>query len=109
GVLHELSHPPRQFQAAVISRIKIMAGLNIAERRLAQDGRIRLRLSDRELDLRVSTTPTLHGEGGVLRILDRGVGGRSLADLGMPPLVPDRFERLMRQAHRLCRLTRPTG
>ena len=57
GVLQEISHPPRHYQAAVISRIKIMAGLNIAERRLAQDGRIRLRLSDRELDLRVSTLP----------------------------------------------------
>jgi len=109
GVLHELSHPPRQFQAAVISRIKIMAGMNIAERRLAQDGRIRLRLSDRELDLRVSTTPTLHGEGVVLRILDRGVGVRSLADLGMPPLVRDRFERLIRQPHGIILVTGPTG
>src|SRR5437899_27099 len=109
GVLHELSHPPRQFQAAVLSRIKIMAGMNIAERRLAQDGRIRLRLSDRELDLRVSTTPTLHGEGVVLRILDRGVGVRSLADLGMPPLVRDRFERLIRQPHGIILVTGPTG
>ncbi|PYP98368.1 MAG: hypothetical protein DMD38_02995 [Gemmatimonadetes bacterium] len=67
GVLHDISRPPRQYQAAVLSRIKIMASLNIAERRLAQDGRIRLRLSDRELDLRVSISPTLHGEGVVLR------------------------------------------
>ena len=74
GVLQEMSHPPRQYQAAVISRVKIMAALNIAERRLAQDGRIRLRLSDRDLDLRVSITPTLHGESVVLRILDRGAG-----------------------------------
>ncbi len=84
GVLQEISHPPRQYQAAVMSRVKIMAGLNIAERRLAQDGRIRLRLSDRELDLRVSITPTLHGESVVLRILDRGSGVRDLSELGMP-------------------------
>jgi general secretion pathway protein E len=109
GVLHELSHPPRQFQAAVISRIKIMAGLNIAERRLAQDGRIRLRLSDRELDLRVSITPTLHGEGVVLRILDRGAGVRDLTELGMPPLVRESFERLIRQPHGIILVTGPTG
>ncbi|MDQ3879767.1 MAG: Flp pilus assembly complex ATPase component TadA, partial [Chloroflexota bacterium] len=67
GVLHEVSRPPRQYAAAVISRIKIMADMNIAERRLAQDGRVRLRLSDREIDLRVSIIPSLYGEGVVLR------------------------------------------
>jgi len=109
GVLQEISHPPRQYHAAVISRVKIMAGLNIAERRLAQDGRIRLRLSDRELDLRVSITPTLHGEGVVLRILDRGAGVRDLGELGMPSSVLDEFDHLIRQPHGVILVTGPTG
>ena len=109
GVLQEISHPPRQYQAAVLSRVKIMAGLNIAERRLSQDGRIRLKLSDREIDLRVSITPTLHGEGVVLRILDRGTGIRDLKDLGMPSSVLDGFERLVRQPHGIVLVTGPTG
>src|SRR3989454_809827 len=86
-----------------------MAGLNIAERRLAQDGRIRLRLSDRELDMRVSITPTLHGESVVLRVLDRGAGVRDLAELGMPGPVLDQFEHLIRQPHGILLVTGPTG
>jgi general secretion pathway protein E len=109
GVLHEISHPPKQYQAAVLSRVKIMAGLNIAERRLAQDGRIRLKLSDRELDLRVSITPALHGESVVLRILDRGAGVQDLAALGMPPQVLAGFEHLVRQPHGIVLVTGPTG
>ena len=109
GVLQEISHPPRQYQAAVISRVKIMASLNIAERRLAQDGRIRLRLSDRELDMRVAITPTLHGESVVLRILDRAAGVRDLAELGMPARVLAGFERLIAQPHGIILVTGPTG
>jgi len=109
GVLHEMANPPRQYQAAVISRVKIMAALNIAERRLAQDGRIRLRLSDRDLDLRVSITPSLHGESVVLRILDRGAGVRDLATLGLPPQVLAEFEQLLRQPHGIVLVTGPTG
>ncbi|HWZ59444.1 MAG TPA: ATPase, T2SS/T4P/T4SS family [Gemmatimonadaceae bacterium] len=109
GVLHDISNPPRQYQAAVISRVKIMAGLNIAERRLAQDGRIRLRLSDRDLDLRVSITPTLHGESVVLRVLDRGAGVRDLGELGMPEQVLGEFEQLVRQPHGIILVTGPTG
>jgi len=109
GVLQEISHPPRQHQAAVISRVKIMAGLNIAERRLAQDGRVRLRLSDRELDVRVSITPSLHGESVVLRILDRGAGVRDLAELGMPSRLLEEFEHLIRQPHGIILVTGPTG
>lgn len=109
GVLQEISHPPRQFQAAVISRIKIMAGLNIAERRLAQDGRIRLKLSDRELDLRVSITPALHGEGVVLRILDRGAGVRDLSEIGLSEAVHRSFDQLIRQPHGVVLVTGPTG
>ncbi|HEX7940462.1 MAG TPA: GspE/PulE family protein [Gemmatimonadaceae bacterium] len=109
GVLQEISHSPRQYQAAVISRIKIMAGLNIAERRVAQDGRIRLRLSDRELDLRVSITPTLHGEGVVLRILDRGAGVRDLDELGLAEGVRQGIELIIRQPHGIMLVTGPTG
>ncbi len=109
GLLQDISHQPRQYQAAVISRIKIMAGLNIAERRLAQDGRIRLRLSDRELDLRVSITPALHGEGVVLRILDRGAGLRDLAGLGLSEEILHGFEHLLRQPHGIILVTGPTG
>lgn len=109
GVLQEVSNPPRQYQAAVISRIKIMANLNIAERRLAQDGRIRLRLSDRELDLRVSTLPALHGESVVLRILDRGAGVPDLVELGMAEAALSSFARLIRLPHGIILVTGPTG
>jgi general secretion pathway protein E len=109
GVLQDISHPPRQYQGAVISRIKIMAGLNIAERRLPQDGRIRLRLSDRELDLRVSITPTLHGEGVVLRVLDRGAGVRGLDELGLSESVARGLDHLLRQPHGIVLVTGPTG
>ena len=109
GVLQEISRPPRQYQAAVISRVKIMAGLNIAERRLAQDGRIRLRLSDRELDMRVAITPTLHGESVVLRILDRTAGVRDLVELGLPIGVLEKLERLIAQPHGIILVTGPTG
>jgi general secretion pathway protein E len=109
GVLQEVANPPRQYQAAVISRIKIMANLNIAERRLAQDGRIRLRLSDRELDLRVSTLPALHGESVVLRILDRGTGVPDLAELGMSEAALATFARLIRLPHGIILVTGPTG
>ncbi len=73
GVLRDLEPPPARLKSAIISRLKIMAKLNIAERRLAQDGRIRLAVRGKEIDFRVSTTPTIHGESVVLRILDRGV------------------------------------
>ena len=109
GVLQEVSNPPRQYQAAVISRIKIMASLNIAERRQAQDGRIRLRLSDRELDLRVSTLPALHGESVVLRILDHGSGVPDLAELGMSEAALASFARLIRLPHGIILVTGPTG
>jgi len=72
GVLHDVESPPKRLSAAVISRIKIMANLDIAERRLPQDGRIRLRVQGKEIDLRVSTVPTMHGESVVMRILDKG-------------------------------------
>ena len=109
GVLQDISNLARQYQSAVISRIKIMAGLNIAERRLPQDGRARLRLADREIDLRVSTLPSLHGEGVVLRILDHGATARDLADLGMAADVEARFNKLVSRSSGIILVTGPTG
>src|SRR5262249_44212762 len=89
GVLREAAAPPARLRAAVISRIKIMAKLNIAERRLPQDGRIRLAVHGREFDLRVSTVPTLHGESVVMRILDRTSLVHDLAALGfLEDMIP---------------------
>src|SRR5207244_8925217 len=82
GVLHDVEAPQRRLQAAIVSRVKIMSKLNIAERRLPQDGRIKLRLMGREIDLRVSTLPTLYGESVVLRILDRPPIVLNLGSLG---------------------------
>ena len=109
GVLTELPSPPRALQAAVVSRVKLLAELDIAERRRPQDGRIRVRLESRELDLRVSTVPTLHGESVVLRLLDRGGRPVSLQDLGMPGEMLTAFERLARRPHGIVLATGPTG
>src|SRR6266404_6192115 len=83
-VLHDVEAPARRLQAAIVSRVKIMSKLNIAERRLPQDGRIKLRTMGKEIDLRVSTLPTLYGESVVLRILDRSSIVVSLGSLGFP-------------------------
>jgi general secretion pathway protein E len=109
GVLQEVSSLARQFQSAVVSRIKIMAGLDIAERRLPQDGRARVRVADRDVDLRVSTVPALHGESVVLRILDQGAAARELSELGMPTDVADRFDHLLRRSSGIVLVTGPTG
>ncbi len=109
GVLNELPAPPRGLQAAVISRIKLLAELDIAERRVPQDGRIRVRLESRELDLRVSTVPTLFGESVVLRLLDRGGRPVSLEELGMSAEMLDTYRRLAVRAHGIVLSTGPTG
>ena len=109
GVLTDVSRPPRQHQQAVVSRVKIMAGLDVAERRLPQDGRIRLKLAERDVDLRISTVPALHGESVVLRILDHGATARDLGDLGMPPALQSRFERLVHRTSGIVLVTGPTG
>src|SRR6201999_1611698 len=87
GVLVPAPEPPAHLHHAVISRIKLLAELDIAERRRPQDGRIRVRLESRELDLRVSTIPTMHGESVVLRLLDRGGRPVTLGELGMSAAV----------------------
>ena len=109
GVLSELPAPPRGLQAAVISRVKLLAELDIAERRVPQDGRIRVRLEQRELDLRVSTVPTLHGESVVLRLLDRGGRPVTLDELGMAPDTLATFRRLAERPHGILLATGPTG
>ncbi len=109
GVLAELPGPPVALQAAVVSRVKLLGELDIAERRQPQDGRIRVRLESRELDLRVSTVPTLYGESVVLRLLDRGGRPVALDELGMPAEMLQRFERLARKPHGILLATGPTG
>ncbi len=109
GVLHDMDSPPKNQTAAVISRIKLMAKLNIAERRLPQDGRIKMRLVGREIDLRVSSLPTLYGESVVLRILDRSSITVDLEQLGMPNDTLGEFTAMIEQPHGLLLVTGPTG
>ena len=109
GVLHEVESPPRRLSAAVISRIKIMANLDIAERRLPQDGRIRLRVQGKEIDLRVSTVPTMHGESVVMRILDKGGVALDFAKLGFEDDALKVFLDVLLQPHGVLLVTGPTG
>ncbi len=109
GVLHDVEAPARRLQAAIVSRVKIMSKLNIAERRLPQDGRIKLRLMGREIDLRVSTLPTLYGESVVLRILDRSSIVVTLGSLGFPEDTLAQFDRLITKPYGMILVTGPTG
>jgi type IV pilus assembly protein PilB len=109
GVLRELMMLPPHSRGAVVSRIKIMAGLDIAERRRPQDGRGALRLQGREMALRVSTLPTHAGEKVVLRVLDSSNAGQRLGQVGMAPEVHRRFARLLVRSHGVLLVTGPTG
>jgi general secretion pathway protein E len=111
GVLHYANVPPeiRRFQNAVISRIKILSGLNIAEKRLPQDGGIKLRAHGREIDLRVSVLPMAFGEGVVLRILDRTAVALELPILGMEGDTLERFTEIIHRPHGIALVTGPTG
>jgi len=109
GVLFDQEAPPRRLQAAVTSRIKIMAEMNIAERRLPQDGRIRVTLHGRRVDIRVSTVPTVHGESIVMRLLDRSSVFLPLEELGFSPEIRGRFESLITRPHGILLVTGPTG
>ncbi len=109
GVLHETESPPRRLSAAVISRIKIMANLDIAERRLPQDGRIKLRVQGKEIDLRVSTVPTMHGESVVMRILDKGGVALDFDKLGFDEGNLKVFTEILGQPHGIILVTGPTG
>jgi general secretion pathway protein E len=110
GVLHEQEPPPRELKAAIISRLKLMARLNIAERRLPQDGRIKVKALGREVDLRVSTLPTLYGESVVMRLLDRSASDfYDLHNLGFDPLMLERMEHFTSLPHGIFLVTGPTG
>ncbi len=111
GMLGRQPMPPEidRFRNAIISRLKIMARLNIAEKRLPQDGRIKVRLHGREIDVRVSVIPMLHGEGMVMRLLDKGGGQFDLRRLGMAEDTYARFQNLIQRPHGILLVTGPTG
>src|SRR6266571_4040464 len=109
GVLHEMLSPPKRLEAAITSRIKIMSNLDIAERRLPQDGRIKLRYNTREIDFRVSVLPTIFGEKAVLRILDKDALQLDLTKLGFDPGALEHFEKVIRQPYGMVLITGPTG
>ncbi len=109
GTLREVVRPNRALHAALISRLKIMADLDIAEKRLPQDGRISLRIGTRAIDVRVSTLPNAHGERAVLRLLDKSGAKLNLAAVGMEGNTLQRFTRLLKQPHGIVLVTGPTG
>jgi general secretion pathway protein E/type IV pilus assembly protein PilB len=111
GILTEANVPPAvaRFRAAIVSRLKILSHLDIAEKRLPQDGRIRLRIAGREVDVRVSVIPMLHGEAVVLRLLDRNAALIGPEHLGMDAADAERFARVLALPHGICLVTGPTG
>lgn len=109
GLLHDIDGPPRRLGAAVISRIKIMAKLNIAERRLPQDGRMKLAVRGKDVEFRVATLPTMHGENVVLRVLDRSAVSFDFVQLGFTDVVLQRYMNVLRRPHGILLITGPTG
>ncbi|MDA8155521.1 MAG: type II secretion system ATPase GspE [Actinomycetota bacterium] len=109
GILHTVESVPKRLQPAIISRLKLMAKLNIAERRLPQDGRIRFKMSAKEIDMRVSTIPVLHGESLVMRLLDKESIVIDLDQLGFPDAALSTFKELIKKTHGLIFVTGPTG
>ncbi|MBI2495687.1 MAG: Flp pilus assembly complex ATPase component TadA [Candidatus Omnitrophica bacterium] len=109
GVLHEVTSPPPALHGPLVSRVKIMAGLNIAEKRLPQDGRLQLAVEHRSMDVRISTLPASHGESIVMRLLDRSQPTRGLPELGLLPEEQARWAELIRRPHGMVLATGPTG
>jgi type IV pilus assembly protein PilB len=109
GVLHEMLAPPKRLEAAILSRLKIMSNLDIAERRLPQDGRIKLRYNSREIDFRVSTLPTIFGEKAVLRILDKDALKLDMTQLGFDEWTLEKFNAAIHQPYGMILITGPTG
>ena len=109
GMLYDSAAPPKSLQAAITSRIKIMANLDIAERRLPQDGRFRIKLAGREVDLRISVLPTVHGEKIVMRVLDKGALNLNLDNFGMDPDDLQKFKNAIDAPHGMMLMTGPTG
>ena len=109
GILYDKLSPPKRIQSTLVSRVKVMARLNIAEKRLPQDGRIEIRIADKNVDIRVSTIPTAFGERVVLRLLDKSTVLLKLTDIGMPEDRLKLIERLIRTPHGIILVTGPTG
>jgi len=109
GILYDIINPPKRFQPIIISRVKIMAGLNIAEKRLPQDGRIRIRLAGKDIDIRVSIVPTAFGERVVMRLLDKSSTVLHLEELGLVGQKHDAVSKLIKQSHGIILVTGPTG
>jgi general secretion pathway protein E len=109
GVLQEIIKPPKRYQSSILSRVKIMAQLNIAEKRLPQDGRIRIKLAGRDIDIRVSTIPCTFGERIVMRLLDKTATLLDLAEIGMGPKILAQVDQAIHRAHGIMLVTGPTG
>ncbi len=109
GILYERLAPPKGIQASLISRIKVMASMNIAEKRIPQDGRAQVRIGDQEIDIRISTVPTSYGERLVMRLLNKSGYFLSLDQFGLSPEHHDRLNRIIRQTHGIVLVTGPTG
>ncbi len=109
GILYDIVKPPKRFQSVILSRVKIMAELNIAEKRLPQDGRIRTKIAGKDVDIRVSVIPTAFGERIVMRLLDRSATLLSLDQLGLAGQNLKTVQRLIRQSHGIVLVTGPTG
>ncbi len=109
GILHEKESPPKHFQSAVISRIKVMASLDIAERRKPQDGRFHLKMENKQIDVRVSCVPTIYGENVVMRLLDAGSVVLGVDQLGFSAQTLAQYEKLLKYPHGIILVTGPTG
>jgi type IV pilus assembly protein PilB len=109
GVLHEVMRPPRRVQSGLISRLKIMADMNIAEKRIPQDGRLSANIAGKQVDLRVATLPTVYGEKVVMRVLDKGTSLLDLKDLGFLPQTLKRYETMFHKPYGTILVTGPTG
>lgn len=109
GVLREVLRVPKRFQSSVLTRIKIMAGLNIAEKRLTQDGRIKIKLAGRDIDIRVATAPTVYGEDVVMRLLDKSNVAFGLDQIGIDGKTREQLEKIIQQDHGILLVTGPTG
>ncbi len=109
GVLSEILQPPKRFHASVASRIKVMAGLDIAEKRIPQDGRIKIKVAGRDIDIRLSTVPTSHGERLVMRLLDKTAVLQDLSHIGMGASVLDNMNELITRSYGIILVTGPTG
>ncbi|RLB53481.1 MAG: type II secretion system protein GspE, partial [Deltaproteobacteria bacterium] len=109
GILYEILRTPKRFQSSITSRVKIMGGLNIAEKRLPQDGRIRIKIAGKDIDIRLSTVPTIHGERVVMRLLDRSSVLLDLSDLGMAEGTLRTMSQLIQRSHGIILVTGPTG